>query len=691
MAMTALEIEAIFRIQDFATPAFRKIAEEARTLKKVLTDIAADTSAAMGSSFNTMTAGVTRQIGEVDALAQAWVRVAGAARAAAAAAQPQASVASAVRTATAPAMPLPALPAVPGGGGPRIPGAHFSPSGIPVPGGHVNMLGNQALIAAAVVGGYGVEEAFKMGDVVSRGLANVFPEGSVQDREAKQKELEAVILREAAITKLPLETVSKMALDEVRTNANQSWEARMRIMPMVIENAAREAYIKGTSPEATTSALIGQLHQTGAFSQEEIEKNLPMLAYFASKDPNSITQIARSAAYHSPLSRTMMGIPIEQDLAAQVVLDRTGVGGKSGTWLREMAVRAVPPLATDMSKKAEARRAQLRELGLVDEAGKATWMTEGHFDESKLLHILSEKIGKMPLEERTARLGVFGERGKGAVAIMTDPAMLKQYDDVLSGARNLQSTTEFWKEQNQNNPMQQMKGAWVELQTVLLAIGQTALPSVVAGFKTLEAGLAALNTVLAPLNKLLGTDLLNPKKGSWNEAIQNVAKSVVTGGVGMGDALRGLLPGAAPVVPGGLQPSGGARAPSGMIGPVLPGLLFGAPAPATFDDRFGFPTSTVKPFPPAAVWTRGTNFIPPPASFNDRFGFGGTSPASPASLAPPGVTGSTAGEHQKAITVATNLNIDGRTLASIVSEHLVGAHDTSGGTYGPGNAQYSAS
>jgi hypothetical protein len=40
MALTALEIEAIFRIEDFATPAFRRIAEEARALSRELKSIA---------------------------------------------------------------------------------------------------------------------------------------------------------------------------------------------------------------------------------------------------------------------------------------------------------------------------------------------------------------------------------------------------------------------------------------------------------------------------------------------------------------------------------------------------------------------------------------------------------------------------------------------------------------------------
>ena len=135
-----------------------------------------------------------------------------------------------------------------------------------------------------------------------------------------------------------------MALDEIKTNANQPWDARMRMLPLVIESAAREAYIKDVNPESATSAFVGQLHQIRAFTPEEVEKYGPMLSFFASKDPNSLVNISKSAAYHTPIATSMMGIPVEQDLAAQTILDRTGVGGKSGTWLREIVTRAAKPV-----------------------------------------------------------------------------------------------------------------------------------------------------------------------------------------------------------------------------------------------------------------------------------------------------------------------------------------------------------
>ena len=55
--------------------------------------------------------------------------------------------------------------------------------------------------------------------------------------------------------------------------------------------------------------------------------------------------IAKAGGYHTPVATSLMNIPIEQDLAAQTVLDRTGVGGKSGNVVeRDRNARAAKPI-----------------------------------------------------------------------------------------------------------------------------------------------------------------------------------------------------------------------------------------------------------------------------------------------------------------------------------------------------------
>lgn len=352
--MTSYEIAAVFRLTDEFTGPLRRIAAEVANLNKAIkgiADAAKATNTSVEESLRFMGGNVNKTIAEVDRLAAAWTNVSKAATVATSAGGP-------------------------GRSSRNLLAAHGR---------------SDAKLGAAAIAGYSILEALDVSDIVSKGLANVYPEGIPSNFNAEKDELTKLILQEAKITRLPLGTVAKMALDEIKTNANQPWVARMRMLPLVVESAAREAYVKGTSPEIATSAFVGQLHQIRAFTPEEIEKYGPMLAFFASKDPNALVNIGKSGAYHTPLLTSMMQIPIEQDLAAQTVLDRTGVGGKSGTWLREMAVRAAAKPRIGDKHYAE-KMQTLRDFGLVDDQGRTTWMTDGHYDEQKLLHILADKL-----------------------------------------------------------------------------------------------------------------------------------------------------------------------------------------------------------------------------------------------------------------------------------------------------------
>jgi hypothetical protein len=495
--------------------------------------------------------------------------------------------------------------AAPTGGGGVGGGGHigYRQAGIPVPGGHLH--GTGAGFVAAGAAAYSAYESLEVSDIVSRGLANVYPEGLPSDADAKRKELTQAIVDQARMTKLPLKTVSKMALDEIKTNANQPWEARMRILPLVIQSAAREAYVKDTDPEAATSAFVGQLHQIRAFTPEEIAKNAPMIAYFASKDPNSLVNIGKSAAYHTPIATAMMGVPIEEDLAAQTVLDRTGVGGKSGTWLREMVVRAAHPVH---DKNYAQKIKLLQGLGLADAAGHPTWMTDGRYDESKELHILNKTFKGISVEERAGRLKqVFGERGAGAVALLTEDKMLAQYDEVLAEARAAQSNTDFWASQNKSNQMQRLRGAAVDVQIAALNAGKIIAPPVVGAAGGLASVLGwAANYLPSPGTS--GEKHLE-KAGAWGAG--GAALGAMLGipggflGIGAGALLGGSVFGAAGYSADVMRDIHGLGGP--LKGIKFLNYLFGGQAKAdelapvpSFSDRWsGLPGAVTRPAPSA--------------------------------------------------------------------------------------------
>lgn len=621
MAMSALEIASVFKIINEASPTFVRIAEDAQRLSLRLKEIFGEIDKSFGTTFKAMGTGIGEQIVEVGKLRKAWEEVGAAAKTASKMAGPN---------------PRNILHGAPGSarGSSGHGGLSYRPPTVDVPGVPGHLHGGTPGLVAAGVGGYSIYEAVKMEDTASRGLASVFPEGLPKDFGSKRDQLIQKIVEESQTTGLPLDTVAKMALKEIKGNANMPWDQRMKMMPLVIETAAREAYIKDTDPVEATEAFVGQLHQIKAFTPDEIEKYGPMIAYFASKDPNSLKNIGRSGAYHTPIGTTMLGIPIEQDLAAQTVLDRTGVGGKSGTWLREMVTRAAKP-AHD--KHFQEKVLKLQEFGLADAQGNPTWMTDGHYDEQKLLHILHDKLQGMPIEDRAAKLkSVFGDRGSGAVAMMTDDALLKQYDDVLAEARGVASNEKFWKEQNSANPAQAFKSVWVDMQTVMLDIGTKALPPVVAG-------LHALDDVL----KRMG-----PKGQSG--AVVGAAAGGVAGFVagGVPGAVAGGVAGGAL---GGDMAKSNRMVGGGLLGAVydayrLLNLGLGSKAKADelaspFSDRFGsWPTPSTDTEKPQK---QSYNVIPSPNA------------------------------NPRPIVNTTNIALDGNMLATAVAEKLANIYENS--------------
>jgi hypothetical protein len=561
--ITGFEVGAIFRIQDEFTATLDRMAEEVTSFDKLIKETrenllalgrtkfpglagelkglgeqAEQIRTTFGTTFTSIDTGAASAQKETAALAAEWRRVADEVRAAGGAMR---SVNLGAASASGVGVnPRQRIPGPHGSGGPS--GFHYRPSTIPVPSGHLH--GTGAGFAAAGAAIYSAYEGLEVGDIVARGLANVYPEGLPADAEAKKKELTQAIIDQAQKTKLPLKTVAKMALDEIKTNANQPWEARMRMLPLVIQSAAREAYIKDTDPESATSAFVGQLHQIRAFTPAEVEKYGPMIAFFAAKDPNSIVNIAKSGGYHTPIATSLMGIPIEQDLAAQTILDRTGVGGKSGTWLREIATRAAKPVH---DKFYAAKVARLKAFGLMTEDEHSTpIMTDGHFDEQKLLHILNQKLKGIPVEEKAGRLkSIFGERGSMGIALLTEDKMLKQYDELLAESRAVQSNADFWATENKTNEMQRLRGAAVDAQIAALAAGQIVAPVAVGASKEAADALGWAAGLL-------------PAPGSAGEKHLEQA-----GKWGLGGALLGALLG----IPGGL--------PGIITGAALGGTVFG--------------------------------------------------------------------------------------------------------------------
>src|ERR1035437_1102186 len=120
----------------------------------------------------------------------------------------------------------------------------------------------------------------------------------------------------------------------------------MQGLPPLLETASATADLRGegTTIRQTADSLVAFGHMLKVYDPVELSKIYPQLAYLEMASPQTAKKITTAAGYHIPVSGTIGIDPIEE-MVLQVGLERSGIfNTKSGTWLREMALRAMPPL-----------------------------------------------------------------------------------------------------------------------------------------------------------------------------------------------------------------------------------------------------------------------------------------------------------------------------------------------------------
>ena len=235
---------------------------------------------------------------------------------------------------------------------------------------------------------------------------------------------------------------------------------------------------------------------------------------------------------------------------------------KSGTWLRNMALNAMPGTSL-MSKLAfEKHEAALHKLGLIDGNDKPTWFTDGKPDLIKMLSIAGDNAAKIPLTERAGyEKQLFGTQGFGGFALLADPAVKQQIASLMKDMNSSEFKNRyasFMEDYAAGSPVQKARQSWADLQNVLMDLGSSVLPGVTRG--------RGVDEVLTGIQALFGS------AGAFQRMNddQKVALKGITDGLdifigrlkGIAGAISGFFggggPGAAAPLPYGhpMHPSG---------------------------------------------------------------------------------------------------------------------------------------
>jgi hypothetical protein len=505
--ITSFEVGSVFRILDEASPALRLILAEVRRLNTAL-----DQARASLAAFGKSPAGLTAAVGETSALAKAWKDVAAnatlanraigsASRVAARAALP---AAAAVPAAAAAALP-PAAAAATGagggaGGGRRRPGwlgggggggMHFTGPSAGLPGvGHVR--GRGGAMAGAGLLGYGVYEAAEMEDAVFQLIYH----SGLEQNDANRAKFRKVLQDSMVESGYGLKDVAEAAKQEVRMFQGTPGGG-LDVLPEMLRATMIESRLKGESPKESMRALIGLAHMTKQYGPEAIKKLAPAFAFLSTANPASLGSIERAAGYAVPLLQSGLEIDPMDTLLLGTALTRAGAtNSKSGTWLREMAVRALPGTSLVSSIAARKHNAGLKALGLLDDKDQPTWFTEGKPDLFKMMDIAREHAQAMPLAKRAGvERAVFGAQGSGALALLSDPAVAEQITNLRATMNSPEFKNRyagFTKAYEEGSTVQNARTAVADFNVTLMDLGKDVLPAVnvaLHGFKNVLEGI----------------------------------------------------------------------------------------------------------------------------------------------------------------------------------------------------------
>jgi hypothetical protein len=503
--ISSFTVGSIFKIVDEASPALRLILKQVRELNTAL-DRARASLTSLGKPI-----GLAGAVGETSALAKAWGDVAknaglaqraigSASTVAARTALPPAAAAVTTGEARAAAglPPRGRAPSRPGwhsgGGG----GAHFGGPSLPMPGGgHVR--GRGGAMAGAGLLGYGVYEAAEMEDAVFQLIYH----SGLEQNDANRAKFRKILQNSMVESGYPLKEIAESAKQEIRMFQGTPGGG-LDVLPEMLRASTTEARLKGSTPQESMRALIGLAHMTKQYSPEAIKKLAPAFAFLSTANPSSLSSMERAAGYAVPLLQSGLEIDPMDTLLLGTALTRAGVTNtKSGTWIREMAVRALPGTSLISSMAARRHNAGLKAFGLLDEKNQPTWYNDdgsGRLDIFKMMRIAREHAAAMTPAQRTANeRAVFGAQGSGAFSILSDPAVTEQIENL----RKTRDSPEFknryggfMEDYRAGSTAQAARTAIQDFNVTMMDIGRNVLPSVNIALHDFKGVLEGIRSVL---------------------------------------------------------------------------------------------------------------------------------------------------------------------------------------------------
>jgi len=282
---------------------------------------------------------------------------------------------------------------------------------------------SKGILAASLL--YGLYENAKLGDI--NAVAAVTSQTSdIAGYVSALRDREFAYARQYGFaTGGGIKPFAESMLEGARMLRTLPQKQQIQMMDMAMPYIATEAKLKGVSLPESTLAFIGLAHQAGAYTPEKAGPLFESMLQASLTTHASLAQITRAASYALP-SLNAAGANAPDVMMMLATMMQAGIlNTKSGTWLNNLALNALPNTLGSGLFKNKMQNEALHSLGLY-KGNQSMFYKNGKLDLMTLVSILAEDRMHMSAESFNAatRQG-FGIQGQRAASLFSEDFILK--------------------------------------------------------------------------------------------------------------------------------------------------------------------------------------------------------------------------------------------------------------------------
>ncbi len=331
--------------------------------------------------------------------------------------------------------------------------AGLPPGGIPrgssggAAGGGQGMNYGAPLAATGAAGVFGLYENSKLQDVNLMTAATMqLPSSKWAQMADELRDREFEYAKQYAFaTRGQITPFAETFLSASRLLRTLSPDQQRSMIDTAMPYAAVEAKLKGVPLPEALEAFIGLAHQAGAYSQKDAAPLYESMMQASLTTHSSLGQISRAASYALPALHAAGANSSDVMLLIATMMQAGILNTKSGTWLNAMALNALPNTLGSGLFKNKLQNEALERLGLYKN-GHSQFYQNGVFDLLKEVQILANARTLMTPEQFNAALRQgFGIQGQRAASLFSEPQVLQNLSALRALTAGAQAPVDIGK------------------------------------------------------------------------------------------------------------------------------------------------------------------------------------------------------------------------------------------------------